>query len=95
MKYKVLDDTEVKIGTAEDILQQIIQKNGANEEIRQMTVFQYADALINNAEFYLPKAALDSLRSLTFETKFDKALRYLSTMPSSGATIIATEENLK
>ncbi len=91
MTYKVLDNNALRTGSAREILDQILQDNKIIEDIKNMTADEYADALLKNAEYFLPKAAIDSLNTLHFETKYDKALKFLSTMPTSGTTIMSNE----
>jgi len=91
MTYKVLDNSQIRTGSAKEILAQILQENTTIEDMIGMTPEQYANALIKNAGYFLPKVAIDSLNELKFETKFDKALKFLCTMPTSGAVILTGE----
>jgi hypothetical protein len=91
--YTVDDSGELRVGTAQDILQSIRDKQTGNEEISALTVDGYADALIQNADYYLSKGVIDVIRRRPFDTKFDKALTFLNAMPASGAHIIAQEDN--
>jgi hypothetical protein len=94
MKTYTVDDTgELRVGTAQEILQSIRDKETGNEEISARTVDGYADALIENADYYLSKGVIEIIRRKRFDTKFDKALTFLNAMPASGAHIIAQEEN--
>ncbi len=88
MTYKVLDNNALRTGSAEEILDQILKDNKTVEDIKNMTADEYADALLENAGYFLPKVAIDSLNALPFDTKYDKALRFLSLMPTSGTAII-------
>ncbi len=90
MKYTVSDDFTIRVGTARDILQEIINKGG-NEEISRMNVDQYADALLDNSEYYLSEGVIDVLKKMHFDTKYDKALKFLNAMPASGARILDEE----
>lgn len=90
MKYTVSDDSTIRVGTARDILQEIINKGG-NEEISRMSIDQYADALLDNAEYYLSEDVIKILKGIRFGTKYDQALKYLSAMPASGARILDEE----
>ena len=90
MTYKVLDNNTLRIGTAKEILGEIVRDTKQVEDIKGMTAEQYADVLLENAGYYLPKVAIDNLNELTFNTKFDKALKFLSTMPTSGTVIISS-----
>ena len=91
--YKVLDDNQLRTGSAEEILTQILRENKIIEDTKGMTAEEYADALLNEAGYFLPKVAIDSLNELKYDTKFDKSLKFLCTMPTSGAVIIAGENN--
>lgn len=91
MTYKVLDNNQIRTGSAKEILTQILRDNKTVEDMKGMTADQYANALIKNAGYFLPKVAIDSLNELKFDTKYDKALKFLSTMPTSGTVILVTE----
>lgn len=91
MTYKVLDNNQIRTGSAKEILTQILRDNKTVEDMKGMTADQYANALINNAGYFLPKVAIDSLNELKFDTEYDKALKFLSTMPTSGTVILAAE----
>jgi len=91
MTYKVLDNNQIRTGSARQILTQILKDNKTVEDMKGMTAEEYADALIGNAGYFLPKVAVDSLNEQKFDTKYDKALKFLSTMPTSGTVILAGE----
>ncbi len=91
MTYKVLDNNQIRTGSAKEILAQILTDNKTVEDMKGMTPEQYANALIKNAGYFLPKVAIDSLNELKFDTKYDKALKFLTTMPTSGTVILAVE----
>lgn len=91
MRYKVWDDSTIRIGTAKQILEQIVAKPTINAEISHMSVDQYAHALIENAPYYLPKMVLEELGTRKFSTLYDKALSLLSVMPASNARILTVE----
>lgn len=94
MNYKVWDQHQMRSGTAEQILLEITKKeNGMDTEVSHMTVDQYADALIGNAPYYVPKDVLDELAHIPFETKYDQALTLLGNMPASNLRILTTERN--
>ncbi len=90
MKYKVWDDATIRFGTAQEILQEIVDKPTINAELKRMSVKQYANALIKNAPYYLPKNVLEQL-SEQDGTVYDKALSLLSVMPASNARILTVE----
>ena len=91
MKYTVSDDFTIRVGTAREILQQIIDKADGNPEISRMNVDQYADALMDNYEYYLSESVVNVLKKMHFDTKYDEALKYLCAMPASGARILVEE----
>ncbi len=91
MIYKVLDNNQIRTGSAKEILDQILIENTTIDDMKGLTAEQYADVLLNEAGYFLPKVAIDSLNELKFETKFDKALKFLCTMPTSGAVILTGE----
>lgn len=85
------DDSTIRTGTAKQILEQIVDKPTINAEISGMSVDQYAQALIDNAPYYLPKRVIEELSIQPFSTVYDRALSLLSVMPASGARILATD----
>ena len=88
MTYKILDNNQIRTGSAKEILDQILLENTTIEDMKGITAEQYADVLLSEARYFLSKVAIDSLIELKFDTKFDKALKFLCTMPTSGAVII-------
>ena len=88
MTYKILDNNQIRTGSAKEILDQILLENTTIEDMKGLTAEQYVDVLLSEAGYFLPKVAIDSLIELKFDTKFDKALKFLCTMPTSGAVII-------
>ena len=90
--YTVWDSGTTRTGNAEDILGQIRQ-NAAREntEVKDMTVDEYASALVADAQYYIPKKVVDSLESQDFPTLFDKALAYLCATPSSRVRILSQQ----
>jgi len=92
MIYKVWDERGIQKGSAEQILYRITQKKSAlASEISNMTVDQYADALIDNSPYYLPQEILDELLQRSYESKYDQALTLLSYMPASSTRILSAE----
>ena len=53
-----------------------------------MTVDAYADALISDAEYFISDKVMEKIKTLNFPTKYERALAYLSAMPSSGVKIL-------
>lgn len=88
--YTVWDSGTKRTGSAEDILGQIRQNAARdNKELKDMTVDDYAVALVADAQYYIPKKILDSLESQDFPTTYDKALAYLCATPSSRVRILS------
>jgi hypothetical protein len=77
-------------GTAREIMEQI-RASARSSGIRNSTVDEYASVIISDAPYFLAKELLDFLESLSFESKFDRALRYLAEMESSGLRILAKD----
>lgn len=92
MKYTVWDATQIRTGTAAQILTEIIHKDtSVNSEINGMNLDQYTQAIIGSADYYLPKPVAEVLRNRSFTSNYDKALTFLASMPASGMSILATE----
>jgi hypothetical protein len=90
MFYAVWDSGTKRTGSAEDILGQIRQNAARdNKELQEMTVDDYAAALVADAQYYIPKKILDSLESQDFPTPYDRALAYLCATPSSRVRILS------
>jgi len=88
--YTVFDEGETRKGDAKKILEEIRQQNSVeNTEIAHMTVEQYAEALIEDAPYFLPTDLLSVLEKQEFDSIYDKALTYMSQMPTSGVRILA------
>lgn len=89
--YTVFDHGATRRGDARAILENIREEAASdNDEIARMDVEQYADALIEDAPFFLDEQLLDALGSQPFDSKFDRALTYLAQMPTSGIRILVT-----
>lgn len=87
--YTVFDAGRTIRGDACTVLKKIRVENAKeNQEIAKMDVRQYAQALIEDAAYFLPNALLDALKKEKFETDYDRALTYLSQMPTSGIGIL-------
>jgi hypothetical protein len=90
--YTIFDNGGTRRGDAQKLLEEIrIQAARQNDEIARMTVDQYADALIEDAPYFLDDALLKALEAQPFVTKFDRALNYLSQMPTSGVRIMTVQ----
>jgi hypothetical protein len=89
VKYTVYDEGTTIDGNARQVLEKIRQQGGArNKEIAKMNVEKYADALIEDAEYFLADDLLKVLEKQEFDSKFDRALTYLGQVPRSGVRII-------
>jgi hypothetical protein len=90
VSYTVFDSGTTHTGSAEKILEDI-RRNGAqkNEEMEKMTVEDYAEALIADADYFIPKKVMDAFKPFDFPTKYDRALAYLAATPTSGVRILS------
>ena len=78
-----------RTGTAFELLDWIRQHAGS-KVIKEMTTEQYAKLLVTDAPYFLPKDLLQFLEKQSYASEFDRALRYLSEMPTSGVRILAS-----
>ncbi len=89
VKYTVLVGKRIRGGTAKTILEMIRRDAAKNApEIADMTVDGYANALIEDANYFVDADVLKQLKGGIYPSKFDKALVYLAAMPSSQVTIL-------
>lgn len=86
--YTVWSSGSTFEGSAKDILKAIQADAKEDSAIKCMSVKQYAQALIQDAEFFIPKEALKFLENQEFESEYDQALQYLAAMLSSGVRIL-------
>jgi hypothetical protein len=87
--YTVYDEGKTLKGDAKNILETIRAQNAKqNKEIEKMNLDQYADALIEDAPYFLPVDLLTVLKKQPFESNYDRALAYLGQMPTSGVKIL-------
>jgi len=87
--YTIFDHGQTRTGDAQRILEQFRTQVAENsEEFKSMNVDQYADTLIEDAPYFLDRDLFKALEPLGFDSKFDRALNYLSHMPSSGIRIL-------
>jgi hypothetical protein len=89
-KYRVWDAGTVRRGTAKEILDSI-RRAANNPEIKNMSAKQYADALVEDAPYFLDQDLLRALQSVDYPTEYDRALHYLAVMPSSRVRILTEE----
>ena len=87
--YTIFDHGQTRTGEALALLEEIrTEASRENEEIAQMNVEQYADALIEDAPYFLDDVLLKALQAQKFDSKFDRALTYLAQVPTSGIRIL-------
>jgi hypothetical protein len=90
--YTVFDHGEIHHGDARSILEQIrVKASVDNVEIAAMNVDQYADAMIEDAVYFVDDALLKALQAQRFDTKFDLALACLAQVPTSGVRILTVQ----
>jgi hypothetical protein len=88
--YRVWDAGKIHQGSSTNILD-TIRQGAENGEIKNMTVDQYAAALVNDAPYFLDQSLLDALQQVDYPTEYDRALNYLAAMPSSGVRILSRD----
>jgi hypothetical protein len=87
--YTIWFAGETRSGTAKDLLDGIrSDAGGKSEPLRRLSTEKYANLIISDASFFLPEDLLAFLRSQPYLSDYDRALRYLSEMPSSGVRIL-------
>jgi hypothetical protein len=87
--YTIFDNGHTRNGDARALLSQIhSEASRENPEIARMDVEQYADALIEDAPYFLDDALYKALQGQRFESKFDQALSYMALIPTSGVRIL-------
>jgi len=92
--YSVSVSGIVRTGTAREVLR-AIQANARDESsVRKMSLRQYAEVLVSDAPYFLTKEELKFLENESYPSEFDRALRYLATMQSSGVRILAKSEEV-
>jgi hypothetical protein len=91
-KYTVFDHGRTVQGDARTVLERIRgEASRNNAEIQKMDLDQYADALIEDAPYFLEDALLRALQTQPFDSKYDQALNYLAQMPTSGIRILTVK----
>lgn len=79
-----------RTGGARELLEGIRREAGArSEEIRKLTTEEYARIIVADAGFFLPRDLLAFLRTQAYASEFDRALRYLAEMSTSGVRILS------
>lgn len=87
--YTVFDEGKTLSGDARDILERVRRDAAVdNGEIAKMNVDEYAQALIEDAPYFLPDDLLNALKLQKFDSDYDRALTYLAQMPTSGVRIL-------
>jgi hypothetical protein len=91
-RYTVFDHGQTVQGDARTVLERIRgEASRNNAEIEKMDVDQYADALIEDAPYFLEDTLLRALQNQSFDSKYVQALNYLSQMPTSGIRILTVK----
>ena len=89
--YTVFYTGDVRTAAAREILGRIQKSSQASGELRSMNTKKYADALVDDAPYFLPKTLLTYFHQQHFGSQYDRALEYLAAMPTSGVRILARE----
>src|SRR4051794_34951306 len=90
-EYTVIDSGHTRHGSAREILAQIKANANADSTLKKLTLDEYARVLIEDAPYFLPKAALEFLGKQNYPSEFDQALEYLAAMASSGVHILTVK----
>jgi hypothetical protein len=91
--YTISNDGRILRGSAENVLREIQAQASDDSDVKGMTLDAYAESLIDSADYFVPRTALQVLRGIRYDTEFDKALAHLAAMPASGVTILAQSES--
>lgn len=93
-RYTVFSDGETLRGTARELLERVRQKNAVdNSELAGLSTEQYADAIIEDAPYFLGNDILNALSCENYPTQWDRALLYLDKMPRSRLRILSVTAN--
>jgi hypothetical protein len=89
--YTIFDVDHVRKGTARQIID-TMRRSAAKRspEVRKLTTAQYAAIIISDADYHLPAELFKFLQAQPYDSEYDRALRYLSEMSSTGIRILAT-----
>ncbi len=88
--YTIFNAGRVLQGDARLVLESIRQLSGEdNDEIRGMTIDEYAAAIIEDAPYFLETNLLHSLSKVPFSSSYERALTYLAQMPTSDVRILS------
>jgi hypothetical protein len=89
--YTIWNVNRIKKGTAHEIID-AIRRSAAerSEEIRKLTADEYAAVIVSDADYFMPAELFKFWRDQPYDSDFDRALRYLAEMSSTGIRILAT-----
>ena len=78
-RFTVWDGSQLKEGTAREILEQFKDFAGAkNPEVRAMSVEEYARTLLEDAPYLIAEDLFKQLQEHEFPSEYDKALACLA-----------------
>jgi len=87
--YTVFDDGKTIQGDARKVLRTIHAESAKDsQEVKKMSLDEYAKAVIEDAPYFLPRELLKALEKQKFESEYDRALAYLSQMSTSRVRIL-------
>lgn len=88
--YTIFNAGRVVQGDARLVLESIRQRSAEdNDEIRAMSIDDYAAAIIEDAPYFLEPNLLQTLCKVRFSNEYERALTYLAQMPTSDVRIIS------
>lgn len=93
IQFRVWDDGKLRTGSAKKILDEI-RAAGAkrNDEFRKISTETYANDLIEDAPYFINKSLMKALAKEPYPTKYDRALNYLASMPTSRLRILSMDK---
>ncbi len=88
--YTIFIDGKSRRGSAFDLLDGIRRDAASrSEEVARLSTDQYAALIVQDAAFFLDRDLLAYLKEQPYPSDYDRALRYLAEMVSSGVRILA------
>jgi hypothetical protein len=78
-------------GSAKDVLRSIQDHAPKDSDIIAMDVTDYANLLLKDADYFIPRGVLEFIERQEYPTVFDKALSYLAQMESGHVRILSKE----
>ena len=89
LQYTIFFDGRIVRGAAQELLE-IIRDHASQRstEAARMSTERYAVAIIEDAKYFLPAKLLDYVNEETYDSEFDRALRYLGEMSASGVRVL-------